>query len=270
MKSFKNHFSLILALFSILFAIQIFLINNRALEAYEEKLSSNYSMIVVANNPMSDDQFKKTSDNIDTIEPLSVDSVISQLEQNISQKNIELLKLSMPKFYRIHLKLFPSTDEIKKLTATLLKNSNITRVEDFSSNHDTIYKLLLLFKQITQLFAVVIALVTMLLIAKELRIWQFKHSERMNIMGLFGAPVWLRSAVLFRLAIVDALFASIFAIGFFYGISQSSWTHDQLAVIGIDINLFQPINDGSLLTIVSILISILLASMIVIGYKEEV
>ncbi|MBU0633394.1 cell division protein FtsX [bacterium] len=270
MKSLKNHFSLILALFSILFAIQIFVINNRALKAYEEKLSSNYSMIVVANTSVADDTFKKYSANVDTVEELSADEIIEKLQENISKKNIELLKISMPKFYRIHLKSFPTPSEIKYLTSNLLKNSSITKVEDFSNNHDTVYKLLLLFKEITQLFALVIMVVTVLLIAKEMRIWQFKHSERMNIMGLFGAPVWLRSAVLFRLAIVDALFASLFAIGLFSIISQTLWAKQQLSVIGIDIDIFKFVHDGTVLGVVSVTISIMLASMIVIGYKEEV
>ena len=270
MKSLKNHFSLIIALFSILFAIQTFTINNRAIKAYEEKLSSNYSMIVVASTSISDDVFKKYSSNIDKIEELSADEIISKLKQNISKKNIELLNISMPKFYRIHLKTFPSTSEIQHLTSNLLRNNSITKVEDFSNNHDTVYKLLLLFKEITQLFALVIVIVTVLLIAKEMRIWQFKHSERMNIMGLFGAPVWLRSAVLFRLAIVDALFSSVFAIVHFYTISKTAWAKEQLDVIGIDIEIFKFISDGTVLSLVSVVISILLASMIVIGYKEEV
>ena len=269
MKSLKNHFSLILALFSILFAVQIFIINDRALQAYEEKLSSTYSMIVVSNTSLSDDVFKKYSSNIEKIDPLSADEIITKLGKNISQKNLNLLKLSLPKFYRIHLKTFPTIYEVKTLTESLKKNSSITKVEDFSSNHDTIYKLLLLFKQITQLFTLVILVVTLLLIAKELRIWQFKHSERMNIMGLFGAPVWLRSAVLFRLALMDALIASCMAILFFYAISQSTWTAEQLSIIGIDITIFEWLSDGSILFGVAVVISILLASLIVVGYKEE-
>ncbi|WP_345991888.1 cell division protein FtsX [Sulfurimonas sp. HSL-1716] len=270
MKSLKNHFSLILALFSILFAIQVFTINSRALKAYEEKLSSNYSMIVVANSAITDEVFKKYSPNIDNIEELSADEIIEKLQENISKKNIELLKISMPKFYRIHLKTFPSPSEIKNLTSSLMKNDTVTKVEDFSNNHDTVYKLLLLFKEITQLFALVIIVVTVLLIAKEMRIWQFKHSERMNIMGLFGAPVWLRSAVLFRLAIVDAILSSILAIALFSVIAKTSWAKEQLHVIGIDIDIFKFVSDGSVLGLVSVSISILLAGMIVIGYKEEV
>ncbi len=270
MKSIKNHISLILALFSILFAVQIFIINDRALQAYEEKLSSSYSMIVVSSMPITGIVFQEYSRDIDKIEELSADTMIKQLEQNVTPKNIALLKLSLPHFYRLHLKSFPTSYEVKKLTEKLKKNSAITRVEDFSNNHDTVYKLLLLFKQITQLFTGVILLVTLLLIAKELRIWQLLHSERMSIMGLFGAPVWLRSAVLFRVALLDALVSSLMAIGFFYLSAQSVWTIQQLTLIGIDISVFEPLVDGSILLGVAMGIAILLASLIVVGYKEEV
>ncbi len=76
-------------------------------------------------------------------------------------------------------------------------------------------------------FAVVISIVTMLLIMKELKIWQFKHSERMNIMGLFGAPTWLRSAVLFRLSIVDAIISSILIFFIFSYLSTNEFVLKQ-------------------------------------------
>ena len=113
-------------------------------------------------------------------------------------------------------------------------------------------------------------MVTTLLIFKELRIWQFKHSERMNIMGLFGAPVWLRSAVLFRLAIVDAIIASILAFGLFVYISSSLWVQEQFSNIGISVVIYDITNDSILLFTAAMTISILLASFIVLGHKEEV
>jgi len=111
---------------------------------------------------------------------------------------------------------------------------------------------------------------SILLIFKELRIWQFKHNERMSIMGLFGAPTWLRSAVLFRLSIVDALIASALAFGLFSYISSSTWVLQQFDYIGIKIMIFDPLYDFLLLLGVSVFLSIMLASMIVLGHKEEV
>lgn len=113
-------------------------------------------------------------------------------------------------------------------------------------------------------------MVTTLLIFKELRIWQFKHSERMSIMALFGAPVWLRSAVLFRLAIVDAIIASLLAFALFIYISSSLWVKEQFENIGIDVVIFDIIDDSTLLFGSAMLLSILLASFIVLGHKEEV
>jgi cell division transport system permease protein len=270
MKSFKNHLSLVVALLSILFSIQIFIIVERSIDAYKENLSNNYAVIIVSQKQLTNETILDINDIIADIKELSADSVIKRLNSGIKEKNIKLLKLTLPKFYKLSLEYYPSPKQIKKLRKDLLKNKSIIKVEDFSHNHDTTYKLLLLFKNVVTLFAGVILVVTILLIFKELRIWQFKHSERMSIMGLFGAPVWLRSAVLFRLAIVDAIIASFLAIGVFLYISSSSWVEEHFSNIGINVVIYDIIDDSILLFGAAIVLSILLASFIVLGHKEEV
>ncbi|WP_373034473.1 cell division protein FtsX [Sulfurimonas sp.] len=270
MKSFKNHLSLVVALLSILFSIQIFIIVDRSIEAYKENLSNNYAVIIVSQKKLSDEAIFDINDMISNVSELSAESVIKRLNSGINKKNIELLKLTLPKFYKLGLAYYPSPKEIKRLRKDLLKNSSIKKVEDFSHNHDTTYKLLLLFKNVVLIFAVVVLIVTILLIFKELRIWQFKHSERMSIMGLFGAPVWLRSAVLFRLAIVDAIIASVIAFSIFMYISTSLWVQEQFNNIGINVVIYDLINDSALLFGAAMGLSILLASLIVLGHKEEV
>jgi cell division transport system permease protein len=188
----------------------------------------------------------------------------------MKRKNVELLKLALPHFYKLSLSYFPSPQEVKELRKSLLRTNGITKVEDFSRNHDATYKLLLLFKNVVLVFAIVVFIVTILLILKELRIWQYKHNERMSIMGLFGAALWLRSAVLFRLAIVDALIATVIAFGVFTYAASSDWLIGQFENIGIDILIFNPVEDSLILLGVAMFISILLASLIVIGHKEEV
>jgi len=183
---------------------------------------------------------------------------------------MDLLKLTLPKFYKLKLTHFPTPSEVDKLTKTLLKNKSIVKVENFSNNHDTTYKLLLLFKNVIAVFSISIFIVTVLLIFKELRIWQFQHSERMNIMGLFGAPTWMRSAVLFRLATVDALIASALSFILFTYISSNAIVLEQFRDIGIDLVIFNPLTDFLAMLGVAIFISMLLASLIVLGQKEEV
>ena len=95
-----------------------------------------------------------------------------------------------------------------------------------------------------------------------MRIWQFQHLERMNIMALFGAPVWLRSAVLFRLSIVDAIIASLLVIGTFLALDHQIWIHQQFENLGIAVTLFNLMEDGLLLFGIAMTISVLLASVI--------
>ena len=270
MKSFRNHLSLVIALLSILFSLQIFTIVDRAIDAYKENLAQNYSLVVVAQKRLDIPSLLSANKLVQSVSELSPDGVIKKLNSGISKQNMELLKLTLPKFYKIKLKYYPSTSELDRLTKSLLKTQSIVKVETFSKTHDTTYKLLLLFKTVITVFAFSVVIVTVLLIFKELRIWQFKHNERMSIMGLFGAPVWLRSAVLFRLAIVDALIASLLAFIMFSYLSAMSWVTEQFSSIGINVVVFDKVYDSLIMLGVSIVVSMLLATFIVLGHKEEV
>jgi len=270
MKSIKNHLSLVVALLSILFSLQVFIIVDRSINSYKVNLANNYSVVVVAQKKLNAIDVISENKIIEDISALKPDAVIKKLNTGMTAKNIELLKLTLPKFYKITLTHYPTPKEIDKLSKNLLSNKLITKVENFSKNHDTTYKLLLLFKSVITVFAISILIVTSLLIFKELRIWQFKHNERMSIMGLFGAPVWLSSAVLFRLSIFDALIASALAFGLFSYMSSSEWVLSQFDYIGIRIVVFDPLYDFLILLGVAMFLSIMLALLIVLGHKEEV
>jgi cell division transport system permease protein len=269
-KSFKNHLSLVIALLSILFSLQVFTIVDRAIDAYKENLAKNYALVVVAQKNLDTKLLLRANKLIKSIEEISPDGVIKKLNSGMSKKNMELLKVTLPKFYKLKLKYYPSPQELQKLTKSLLRSQSINKVETFSKTYDTTYKLLLLFKTVISVFSFTVIIVTILLIFKELRIWQFKHNERMSIMGLFGAPVWLRSAVLFRLAIVDALVASALSFIIFTYLSTEPWIAEQFQSIGIKVVLFDKIYDSLIMLGVALVVSILLATFIVLGHKEEV
>ena len=270
MKSIKNHFSLVIALVSILFSIQVFIIVDRSINAYKENLASSYSVVVVAQVKMEDSQIKSLNPLIEETTELSPDNVLKRLDTKIDTRNMELLKIALPKFYKLKLTHYPTPQEIDGLTKNLLKHKSVTKVENFSHNHDNTYRLLLLFKDVITVFSISIFVVTTLLILKELRIWQYMHNERMSIMGLFGSPIWLSSAVLFRLAIVDAIVSSILTFVLFSYLSTSKWIMEQFNSIGIDVVVFDKVGDFSVLFGIAMFLSILLAMLIVIGHKEEV
>ena len=270
MKSFKNHISLVIALVSILFSMQVFMIVERSISAYKDNLATNYSLVVVSQKKIDTKELLNNLRSLAMIEQLSADKVIKKLNTGISKKNLELLKVTLPKFYKFKLKTYPTPNQLKKIKKRLLHYPYITKVETFSKAHDTTYNLLLLFKKVITVLAMSILLVTILLIFKELRIWQFKHNERMNIMGLFGAPTWLRSAVLFRLSIVDALISFAISFVIFSYLAGNEWVLSQFTNIGINVVVFDKIYDSLIMLAVSMLVSILLASFIVLGHKEEV
>jgi len=270
MKSLRNHLSLVIALLSILFSLQTFIIVERSIDAYKESLVSNYSLVIVSQKNLTLKEIKKKHTLVSDLIPISPDGVIKKLNAGISKKSMALLKLSLPKFYKLKLQHYPTPDEVHNLTKSLLRNSSIVKVETFSKSHDTTYKLLLLFKTVISVFAFSVGLVTILLISKELKIWQFKHTERMSIMGLFGAPIWLSSAILFRLALVDAFVASGLSFALFSVIASSDWVMEQFTNIGISVVVFDPIRDFGMMLGVAVLLSTLLAAFIVISHKEEV
>ena len=270
MKSFRNHLSLVIALLSILFSLQTFVIVDRSINAYKMNLAQNYSLVVVSQKKLNEKDIIKKSPLIFSLEPLSPDNVIKRLNAGINKNNIAILKLSLPRFYKLKLKTYPSPSEIDKITEALLKNRSIIKVESFSKTHDTTYKLLLLFKTVISVMAFSVGIVTILLVSKEMKIWQLKHNERMSIMGLFGAPTWLSSAVLFRLAIVDALVATFLSFLVFMYISSTSWISEQFNSIGIEVVVFDVLKDTSVMFGLAMALSILLATLIVLSHKEEV
>jgi cell division transport system permease protein len=270
MKSLKSHFSLITALFSILITLQLFLSLERVITAYENKLNDNYGIVVVADGNLSEAFFKRIDSVIKSAEPLSPKRMLQQLQRLAADSDINLMELDLPHFYRLRLTRFVTPDEARTLGNRLKKEHAVLRVETFAQQHDTVYRMLQLFKGVVIVLAGVLFLVTSLLIVKEMRLWQFQHRDRMNIMALFGAPVWLRSAVLFRLAIVDAVIASLLAVVAFTLVIHYGWVDRILELIQIDAALFAPARDIPLLLGVAVSLSILLASMIVMGHKEEV
>jgi len=270
MKSLKNHISLILALFAILFAVQIFFISERTVSSYEKSLHNSYSIIVLAKTPIDENSFLSRYKILEDLEQISADKMLSQFKNELSATNIGLLKSSLPKFYRLHLTHYPTPKEISALSYRLEAQKNIVKVESFSKTHDRIHRMLLLLSQIHIFFALSIVVIAVLLIIKEMSIWHYEHQNRMSIMSLFGAPMWLRSAVLYKIAIIDAFLSTIFTSILFIALGENKQLNGYLnAILETDIDLLLPLDALKLLSI-AIVTSILLASLVIFRQKERV
>ena len=269
MKSLKNHISLILALFAILFAVQIFFVSERTVATYEKTLHNSYSLIVLAKTPISEDKFLNNYKLVNNIEQINADKMLNEFKKDLSATNIGLLKSSLPKFYRLFLTHYPTPKEISDLSKRLKRQKNIIRVESFSKTHDRIHRMLLLLSQVHIFFALSIVVIAILLIIKEMRIWHYEHQNRMSIMSLFGAPMWLRSAVLYRIALVDAVLSTIFISILFIFLGKNEQLNIYLsAILGSNIELLLPFDALKLLSI-AIGTSLILASLVIFRQKER-
>ena len=265
MKYLKNHIFLIFALVSILFSIETYLVFNKIVSTYEEKIAKNYTMIIVSKTKLDDFTFK----NVSKITQIDIEDSLSNIQKQLKNFDIDKLKDKLPYFYKVHFKKFPTPIELKEIETELLSNPDIKKVESFKQNQNQTYNLLLMIKLITTIFMVIILFISFLLIVKQLEVWKFEHSERMYIMELFGAPFWFRSAILLKLAIID----SILSIGIISGIIEYIINSDMYRnllsqlQIEVNINIFQ---DLLIFLSISLGISLIATFIVIFSKKDEV
>jgi len=260
MNSLKSHFTLILALVSILFSIFVFRIFSNVLSLYQKNIVDNYSIVVVSTS-------KIESINLDFIEKTEEINTTSQI-QNLQKKfkNIDLKKIKIPYFYKLKLKRLPSPRELKEFEKKLKKYPFIKRVLTHSSSQTKIYNLLMLLNIITKTFMAIVGVLGFLLIIKQLEVWKLIHSERMYIMELFGAPIWFRGAALFKIAFINSIIALIITFGVIYFVTNSSYFTIIIKELNINFRI-DLIKEFTILFGVSMLISLISSIIVVITSK---
>ena len=230
MKSIKNHLMFILPLIAILLGIEFFLVFDRTTNTYEKSLKEGYSMLVVAKKPLKLTDFKALNSHIDSAESIKRDNIISEVAKGISKSTTKDILDALPYFYNVSLDSYMQTAGLDKIKSDLEASRNIKKVETFGSSYSSAYRLFAFIKFILKLFIGFMAVVSLFLIIKQMEIWKYAHKERMQVMEIFGAPLMLRSGVLFRVAILDAFVATLLTSMFFIYI-KFQWA----ATSGIDI-----------------------------------
>ncbi|MFP4487438.1 MAG: FtsX-like permease family protein [Campylobacterales bacterium] len=242
MTSFRHHLSLILPLVAFLVSFQFLFSVDRVIKEYEEDINMGYSIIIATLEEPSLKEIKREIALLKEIEEINPEIFLEKIEDNFSAANMALLKVTMPKFFRIKLERFPDTGELKSIEQTLKSNESIKRVETYAQNHKEIHSLLVIIKKLAFISTVLIFIISTLLVVKQIEVWRFEHSERMEIMTLFGAPYWMRSASLFKLAIIDSFIATVIVAGVFFYISADSSIADILGFLSLNLP-FNPIKD---------------------------
>lgn len=253
MRSLKNHLSVILPIAALLFAIQFSRLSDNAVKEYERRMSEDYNIVIVSQKDLNATALKPLVSDISSLEPLSPKGVLERLSKDISAKNIEVLQAALPKFYSLKLNSFPTAKQIENLKTKILKADGVSRVETFSKTHDKVYKILKLIENISRVFAAIIAAIGVTLLFKQMRIWLYEHKERIDIMTLFGAPFWLKSAALFKIAVFDSVFAAILVIAFYSALPGLNLVNT--SEIGVDLPTTDLLADGAKLIGVSLILA---------------
>ena len=230
MKFIKNHLMFILPLMAILLGVEFYLVFDRTTNSYEKTLTEGYSMLVVTRKPVEIEAFQKLNTHIITLEKIARSNIVTEVAKGISKTNSEAILKALPYFYNLGLDAYLHTNELGQIKQDLESDRNIKKVETFGSSYNSSYKLFAFIKFTLKIFIIFMTVVSLFLIIKQMEIWKYAHKERMQVMEIFGAPLMLRSGVLFRVAFVDAIFATIFVSGIFFYI-KFHWA----AQSGIDI-----------------------------------
>ena len=215
MKFIKNHLMFILPLMAILLGVEFYLVFDRTTNSYEQGLKDGYSMLLVADNPINLKKLKTLNSHISSSENIKRDAIVQEIVKGVSKSSLKEIITSLPYFYTVRLDTYIDISGLKKIKESLEADKDIKSVETFGSSYSSSYRLFSFIKLSLRIFIIFMGLVSLLLIVKQMEIWKYTHSQRMQVMEIFGAPLMLRSGILFKVAIIDALLATVFTSIFF-------------------------------------------------------
>lgn len=210
MKSLKHVFAFIIPLTAMLLTFGIYLLTNAMVTDYKQKISNDYSIVIVTHTPLIKDNFNTLGDiDVKKIVTLKKEFILNNIQTDLSRSSLKLLKQKLPHFYQIYLEEFPTSAQLSEIKATLHNNNNIKKVEIFSKNHNQTYLLLLMINNIIIVLFVVILIFAMIILSKQITIWFYEHHERIAIFQLHGASILYSASTVLKYAMIGAFFSSI-------------------------------------------------------------
>jgi len=268
MKFIKNHLMFILPLVAILLGVEFFLVFERTTSSYEKSLTQGYTMLVVTKSPMDLDTFQTLSEHIDTTKEIPRDSQIEQVTKGMSAQSSKNILNSLPYFYSLGLDEYVDITTLEEIRQNLETDKNVKKVETFGGSYNSKYKLFSFMKLVLKVFLSFIAVVSLLLIIKQMEIWKYAHRERMQVMEIFGAPLMLRSGVLFKVALLDAIFSTLMVSGVFFALKFYWAEHSGIDIIMQNSADLFHMNDVAILLGMSVCIVIIAVYVVVFSNKE--
>jgi len=268
MKFVKYHLTFILPMMAILLGVEFFLVFDRTTHSYEEGLREGYSMFIVTKKELELDDFKRLNAHINRIEPINKEALAAQISKGVNQTSSKEILKAMPHFYNIKLDSYMSSAKLDRIKSDLEENEQIKRVETFGSSYTDSYKLFSFIQFALKAFLGFMGLISFFLIIKQMEIWKYAHKERMQVMKIFGASLMLRSGVLFRVAIIDAVISTFLTSAVFLTLKYYWVTQSQISVLLQKRSLLFQSSDFLILLGISLLIVILSVYFVVFSNRD--
>ncbi len=269
MKFIKTHISLIFPLVAILLGLEFFIVFDRTTDSFEKNLQNGYSMIVVSKNEMSIDDFTSWDEHVEQVEELEKSKILKRLNMINEKENKKSFEASLPNFYSVKLNSYLTVDELEEVKANLKKSSNILSIETFQSSYQSKYELFSFIKFSFQTFILFMSIIGFFLIVKQMEVWNFLHAQRMKVMEIFGASLFLRSKVLINMALIDAVVSAILTSGLFY-LFKNSWVKGtQMEILKDNVESVFFFSDFFILLFAAITVVMIAVFLVVVNVKEE-
>jgi cell division transport system permease protein len=256
---------------AILLGLEFFIVFDRTTKNYEESLRNSYAMLVVSKEEMSIDDFKSWDSHVFKVSEIEKSKILNRVSLAFDKSSGKNSKLQdkMPNFYSIKLNSYLDKRDLEEVKNNFLKSRKITRVETFDTLHQSNYGLFSFIKFAFSTFIVFMTIIGSFLIIKQMEVWNYMHSQRMKVMNIFGASLFLRSKVLINMALIDAIISAIFASIIFYFI-QKSWLRDSnITIIQDNLEKLFTFSDIFILVAAAMVIVMTAVTLVVINVKEE-
>ncbi len=265
----RRYLSLLVPLIALLVGIESIVLVNRALNYYEDLAGKNYAIVIVSNSELNLATIKSAVPQANALITLESQSVIDDLSKKFGDSALENLKKSLPFFYSLKLNAFPTQAQIRDIESELKNFAEISRVESFSKAHNQTYRLLVLLRGCVIVLSSILLLLSLLLMMKQIEVWRFEHSERMEIMTYFGAPSSMKNRPLYRLATIDSLLATAIVIAATFFAANYAKITAITAMLGIEIFNLKNLIFDSLILLASAYIISMGAVFVVILFQKE-
>jgi cell division transport system permease protein len=268
MNFIKTHISLIFPLVAILLGLEFFIVFDRTTDSFEKSLKNGYSMMVVSKDEMSIDDFKAWDEHIEQVIELEKTKILERLQMG-KDANKKEFESSLPNFYSLKLDGYLTVSELNEVKSNLEKSDNILSIESFQSAHQSKFELFSFIKFAFQTFIVFMSIIGFFLIIKQMEVWNYLHAQRMKVMEIFGASLFLRSKVLISMAFIDAVISALITSAIFYAI-QNFWVKgSQMEILKENIGSMFLFTDILILLFASIVVVMIAVYLVVVNVKEE-